>query len=520
MSRDSKTDEVVLSDQGKSDSHRNRLALSALASFRSKVARAVCSAQRATSNLEACMSSPGQNLAPDSDPPDRPRVLALVRRHGWNATSFQVLEGGYRYWFEGDDACVAYVDTGSAWVAAGAPLAAEDRLGEVAAGFVSAAARARRSACFFATEQRFVGTLGFEHLLIGEQPVWDPQHWQTTLRETASLREQLRRARAKGVSVCAATPEEYAVGSPPRRQIEALIASWQGSKPMPPMGFLVRVEPFELAAERRLFVAKLPGADGPRVVGFAAVVPVYARKGWFIDDLIRAPTAPNGTMELLIDAAMNDAAASGSNYMTLGLSPLAGDVVPSLSVARRYASPLYDFVGLRAFKAKLRPERWTPIHLSYPAGQTALGAVYQSLRAFAQRGLARYGIETLLRGPAVVLRALALLLLPWTLLLASLPSARWFPSPGVQWAWVAFDLVLAAALFASSRRFRPWLSRLIVVAVSLDACITSVQALSFNLDKIQGFADAAGVLLAVAAPLVASFILANADRRARRVYGH
>jgi hypothetical protein len=24
-----------------------------------------------------------------------------VRRHGWNATSFQVLEGGYRYWFEG-----------------------------------------------------------------------------------------------------------------------------------------------------------------------------------------------------------------------------------------------------------------------------------------------------------------------------------------------------------------------------------------------------------------------------------
>jgi phosphatidylglycerol lysyltransferase len=249
-------------------------------------------------------------------------------------------------------------------------------------------------------------------------------------------------------------------------------------------------------------------------------VPVYARGGWFIDDLIRAPTAPNGTMELLIDAAMNDAAASGSDYMTLGLSPLAGEVAPSLSLARRYATPLYDFVGLRAFKAKLRPERWTPIHLSYPAGQTALGAVYQSLRAFAQRGLARYGLETLLRGPAVVLRALAVLLVPWTLLLASLPSARWFPAPWVQWAWVAFDLVLAAALFVSSRRFRPWLSRLIVVAVSLDACITSVQALAFNLEKIQGLADAAGVLLAVAAPLVASFILANADRRARRVYGH
>jgi phosphatidylglycerol lysyltransferase len=443
-----------------------------------------------------------------------------VRRHGWNATSFQVLEGGYRYWFDGDDACVAYVDTGSAWVAAGAPIAAEHRLGEVATEFVRAAASARRSACFFATEQRFVGAPGFAHLLIGEQPVWDPRRWRETLRVTPSLREQLRRARAKGVRVSAIEPAAYAAGSPLRREVEALIASWQGSKAMPPMGFLVRVEPFELAAERRSFVARRHEGGAAPVVGFAAMVPVYARGGWFIDDLIRAPLAPNGTIELLVDAAMNAAAAAGSDYLTLGLAPLAGDVAPSLSLARRYAAPLYDFGGLRAFKAKLRPERWTPIHLSYPAGQSAFGAVYQSLRAFAQRGLARYGVETLLRGPDVVLRALALLLFPWTLLLASLPPERWFPAPWVQWAWVSFDLVLAAALLASGRRFRPWLSRSLVVAVSLDACIGAVQALAFNLQKIQGLGDAVGVLLAVLAPLVASFILANADRRARRVYGH
>ncbi|HTV25825.1 MAG TPA: DUF2156 domain-containing protein [Polyangiaceae bacterium] len=450
----------------------------------------------------------------------RGRVLALVRRHGWNATSFQVLEGGYHYWFDGDDACVAYVDTGTAWVAAGAPIAAGERIGGVARAFVSAAAAARRGACFFATEDRFVAAEGLKHLLIGEQPVWDPRRWRSTVQQTPSLREQLRRARAKGVRVSAVPPEEYALGSPLRASIEALIARWQGSKAMPPMGFLVRVEPFELAAERRLFVARIDAGGAPQVVGFAAVVPVYARNGWFIDDLIRAPAAPNGTTESLVDAAMNDAAASGSDYLTLGLSPLAGDVAPSLSWARRYATPLYDFRGLRAFKAKLRPERWTPIHLSYPVGQTAFGAVYQSLRAFAQRGLWRYGLETLLRGPDVVLRALALLLVPWTLLLASLPSERWFPAGWVQWAWVGFDLALAAALLVSMRGFRPRLSRWIVVAVSLDACITSVQAVVFNLRRIGGWVDAAGVLSAVLAPLVASFILANAHRRMRRVYGH
>jgi len=36
--------------------------------------------------------------------------LALVRRFGWNATSYQVLEPGYRYLFVDGSACVAFVD--------------------------------------------------------------------------------------------------------------------------------------------------------------------------------------------------------------------------------------------------------------------------------------------------------------------------------------------------------------------------------------------------------------------------
>jgi len=33
---------------------------------------------------------------------DRERVVALLERHGWNATSFQILEPGFRYWFDGN----------------------------------------------------------------------------------------------------------------------------------------------------------------------------------------------------------------------------------------------------------------------------------------------------------------------------------------------------------------------------------------------------------------------------------
>src|SRR6187402_213412 len=120
---------------------------------------------------------------PSADP-DRLRVLTLLRAFGWNATSFQILEPGLRYWFR-DEGCVAYVDTGRAWVAAGAPLAADAEIGPVAEAFVHAARRAGRRAVFFATEQRFVEHSDYAALLIGEQPVWDPQRWAEGLARNA-----------------------------------------------------------------------------------------------------------------------------------------------------------------------------------------------------------------------------------------------------------------------------------------------------------------------------------------------
>jgi phosphatidylglycerol lysyltransferase len=444
---------------------------------------------------------------------ERARVLELLRTFGWNATSFQILEPGLRYWFE-PDGCVAYVDTGRAWVAAGAPLASEQHMARVADGFVRAARDQGRSALFFATEERFVAQTDYAALLIGEQPHWDPQDWVGSLEHNPSLREQLRRARAKGVQVEPVAAQELAAGTPLRQALEGLIREWLRAKPMPPMGFLVRVDPFQLMTERRLFVAQRGPAGVEReVVGFAAVIPVYARQGWFLEDLIRSAHAPNGTTELLVDAAMRDAAALGSRYMTLGLSPLAGPVKRPLQWANKYSAGLYDFRGVRAFKSKFRPACWSPIYLSHPRAGSAVLMLYHSLSAFAQRGLWSYGLATLLRGPDLVLRGLALLLLPWSALIACLDGAWWFPRGWMQWAWIAFDLALAVLLLLLTRRFRRWLSRLLVGLVLADTLLTTLQALLFNLPRIESLSAAVGVLVGVLAPGFASLVLLSSHRR-------
>jgi phosphatidylglycerol lysyltransferase len=441
---------------------------------------------------------------------DQARVLALLKRHGWNATSFQVLEPGFRYWFDGDDACVGYVDTGSAWVAAGPPISAPERCAEVTARFVAAAKAARRRASCFGTEDRFHDITGWPALRVGDQPAWRPETWTAALAGSSSLREQLRRSRAKGVKARLATPAELAPGEPLRVQIDALIRRWLDSRVIAPMGFLVQVQPFTFPDERRYFVAEQNGA----VVGFLGVVPIYARRGWFFEDFLRDPAAPNGTVELLVDAGMRAAGAEGIDYVTLGLVPLAGEVGPWLRAARRAGNALYDFEGLRAFKAKLKPERWDPIFLAYPPSGSGIAAIFDTLRAFARGGLLRFGVQTLLRGPAVVMRVLAALLVVWTAALALPISARWFPSRAWQYGWVGFDAIVAVALFVLSTRWRRGLANVLASIITLDAIVTLVQILAFDAPVERGWLDVVVMAAAVAAPTGAAIMLWNA--RARR----
>jgi phosphatidylglycerol lysyltransferase len=440
----------------------------------------------------------------------RERVLDLISRHGWNATAFQTLQAGYSYFFHESEACVAYVDTGAAWVVAGAPIAAPESLAATTAAFVGAARSAGKRCCFFAVEERFQEATGatLRSLPIGEQPVWNPGEWGATLSRPKSLREQLRRARAKGVEVRRISPEEVAA-DPTDERIARLVKRWLATRSMATMGFLVRVEPFSHPGHRRLFVA----AIGDDVVGLAGVVPVPARAGWFIENLIRDPSAPNGTSELLVDAVMRWAAEEGSSWLTLGLAPLAGDVPGWLRIARQGASPLYDFRGLTSYKAKLHPTSWSSIHLSYPPSQGALVSVLDALAAFASGRLFSFALHSLLRGPSAVLRLLALLLAPWTLLLALAPAERWFGSVWLKWAWIAFDVALMVGILRLLRRPTRHLSTGLSVAVTVDAVLTLTQAALWNLPRATTGGEYTVIAVACAAPTIAATVLWGATQR-------
>jgi phosphatidylglycerol lysyltransferase len=297
-----------------------------------------------------------------------------------------------------------------------------------------------------------------------------------------------------------------------RRGVEQLIQRWLGARRMSAMSFLVHVQPFTFAHERRAFVAE----QADRIVGFLSAVPVYARNGWFVEDFIRDPRAPNGTSELLIDAVMTQAAAEGSAWITLGLAPLAGPVPAWMRRIGALGRPLYDFVGLHAFKKKLAPSAWEPVFVSHPANVSTPVAVLDALRAFAGGNLLGFAVRTLLDGPAIVMWALALLLVPWTIALALVPVWPWFPSAGVRAGWIAFDVAMCAGMGVIAWKFRPRLALVLAIAASADALMTWIEAAAWNASHVRGWFDVVCVLAACLAPAVASLVLWRSWRRARR----
>lgn len=458
---------------------------------------------------------------------DERRALALIGAHGRTSTAFQALARGLSHWFlEGESApgarhdigMVAYADHGGAWTAAGEPVASEDDTIAVAERFVEAAHAARRRASFFATEGNLASSPRFRRTLIGEQPVWNPETWSAKLKEHRSLREQLRRARAKSVVVRGVNRAALDADPALRRTLDEMIARWLAARTMSRMGFLVDVNPLEGLDHRLLFVAQRQ----ERVVGLLSLSPVPARHGWLFEHLLRDPAAPNGTSELLVDHAMRTIGDDGAEWATLGLAPLAGPVSGWLRTARALARPLFNFDGLAAFKRKLRPDSWAPIYLVYPRESNSMVAMLDGLRAFAGGRMLHFGVRTALRGPRPLLRALELLLIPWTIGLALVPSATWFPSPLLQAAWVVFDVVLLASLGALRRNGNVTLAHGIAAAVTFDAVLTLLQALLHTIPTLRRgnaltTASLLGVAIACAGPLVAAPVLWGAARRLARL---
>lgn len=301
--------------------------------------------------------------------PDRERARALVLTLGWNTTAYQILNPGFQLWFSRTYAAVVgYVCTAGRRVVGGAPVCAVEHLAEVAQEFERVAAQAGDRVVYFGAERRldalYENSRTHAAILLGAQPVWRPSDWAPIIDTHASLRAQLNRARNKGVRV-ELWGSDVAEHNP---VLQKCLREWLETRGLPPLHFLVEPETLGELSDRRVFVA----LREEEPVGFLVASPIAARNGWLTEQFVRGRGAPNGTAELMIDAAVRWMADEKADYVTLGLAPLsrrAGEeehqsvwLKLAFSWVRAHGRRFYNFDGLDTFKAKFCPSSWEPVY--------------------------------------------------------------------------------------------------------------------------------------------------------------
>ncbi len=295
-------------------------------------------------------------------------LLQLQSEYGYNAHSLvSIAPGGSAWTMPGIDGAIVYGEFGRVWLAAGDPLVRPEDTVALVKGFLVAAAKAKRIAAFVPATEHFarqVVPLGLSAIKIGAAPYFDLQRWNPRGNCAKKLRAGVNQATRAGVRVelIENFDEKF------RRETAELCLEWLKARPAATtFGWLLALDPFLRAERKKLFAAH---DEKNRLVGLLAVSPIPARKGWYLEDVLRKFDAPPGTADLLVVEALHRLKEDGATLATLGTAPLAkeGDddisthdhpvMEPALrSVSRRF-SVFYNFEGLRKFKGKFVPSWW------------------------------------------------------------------------------------------------------------------------------------------------------------------
>ena len=314
------------------------------------------------SRIDAVLTARRRKRLPDPTG----ELLRLQTLYGYNPHSLVSIAPGAQLWSTPEiDGAVIYGEFGRVWLAAADPLASLKEMAALAQEFASFAKRWNRVVAFVPTTSEFahaVATSGFSAVKVGASPYFDLQHWNPRGDSAKKLRASVNQARRAGVEI----ESVVEVTDKLRRETADVCINWLASRPSATtFGWLVALDPFLHSDHKQYFSARVDG----RLVGFLAASPIPARQGWYLEDVIRDPSAPQGVASLLVVEALKKLKEDGAALATLGTAPLATEgpndlpaehrlVVRTLELAFHRLSGFYNFQGLRRFKGKFVPSWW------------------------------------------------------------------------------------------------------------------------------------------------------------------
>lgn len=190
---------------------------------------------------------------------------------------------------------------------------------------------------------------GFSSMKVAQEAWLDPRAYTLQTASRAGLRRKLRRADAAGITVSGPTDLDFQCWN----ELTAIATNWalaHGGE----RGFSMGRFAIDYVARQRIYIAWQNSTP------IAFVTFHQTTREWTLDLMRHVAQLPDGTMHLLIQTAINDAARMGLPRLSLAAVPkLSTNLGPMARLFRRtYERP----TGLVRFKTSFAPQ-WQPLYL-------------------------------------------------------------------------------------------------------------------------------------------------------------
>lgn len=342
-------------------------------------------------------------------------IKDLLKKYGYNTSSFQLLTSGMTYFTSpsGISGVIGYLVIGNIFVCAGDPLCSDDDIFNFVHEFRLFAKSKKKKCLFLQVSEKVekkLRIMGFGSLKFGEEAVISLNEYTFEGREKRVVRQHASRAKNAGVeiSLLSSKAEE--------REITYLSEDWLSGRKTKGFSFLLGLDPLDEKDEKFIFVAK----EEDEIVGYLTAVPIYARNGFYFEDVIRSVDAPSGTNQLLIKYAIEFLKEKGFSIVTLGTAPLGklrdDDTVEHrrinnvLNYAYEHLNGFYNFKGLYEFKSNFVPSVWEKKYLCFYPEKIKANYFVAIVRAYTGKrlsGLAFLQLKKLATQPMAPLKKIA-----------------------------------------------------------------------------------------------------------------
>jgi phosphatidylglycerol lysyltransferase len=320
-------------------------------------------------------------------PEELERARPIIARHG-SATAMLAFTGDKALFFDRTgEAFLMYAVQGRSWVVMGEPVGPKERWAELLWDFHAQVDRHGGRTVFYQVGPDalpWLLDLGLRPIKIGENARVRLAAFDLTGKQRGELRNVRNKAPRSGLTFAVLPPAQV---HEHLDQLGLVSDAWLAERK-------TREKRFSLGRFDPAYLSTSPCAvvrQGERIVAFANIWQAGKGREVGIDLMRFVPEAPPGTMDYLIVETLLWAKAEGFEWFDLGMAPLAGLPEHRLAslwskfgrMAVRHGGRLYNFQGLRAFKAKFHPT-WRPAYLLYPG--ISLGRVLPDITALIAGG--------------------------------------------------------------------------------------------------------------------------------------